>query len=762
MRRPLTAALLLAALAALVRAPAGHARPASAGAAFDRDVRPFLARHCAGCHGPDDPDGGLTLTGRGPDDLARDPATWRLVLERVRAGDMPPDDAPARPSALEVDHALAALEDALAPVLRARAEDPGRVTLRRLNRAEYRHTIFDLLGVVVAEGDLPEDEVGYGFDTVGDVLTTPPLLVERYLALAEQVAAAAVRDLAPVRARVPASECEREGRARPLRDGFTLLVTNGALVAPVTVPAAGDYAVRVRAYGQQAGPDPARLVVRLGRRQVAAHDVRAVADAPEVYEATVSFPAAGRHLVSAAFVNDYWQPDAPDPAQRDRNLALEWVEVEGPARPLEPTRLQRALVPRRPAAPDDVAPAARAALRAFLPAAFRRPVDDAEVEAYALLARDVAADGTFEQGLRAGLQAALVSPHFLYKVEVDPDPASPAPHPVTEHELAVRLAYYLWSGPPDERLRALADAGRLRAGLAGEVDRLLDDPRAGRFVEQFVGQWLQLRRLADASPDPDRFPWDEGLREAMRLESELLFEAVLREGRGALDLLDAPFTFVDERLARHYGLDGVAGPRLRRVAAPPGRGGLLGHAGVLTVTSNPTRTSPVKRGKWVLEVLLDDPPPPPLPGMDSLDEAHDAARPLTLRERLERHRQDPACARCHLRMDPLGFGLERFDAVGRWRDDDEGLPLDDRATLGAATFEGLPGLQAHLRGRGRDVVRALAGKLLVFALGRGPAPGDDAALDDLVERTGPVWRLRDLVAGIVDTPAFQRRRGGER
>ncbi|MCW8137879.1 MAG: DUF1592 domain-containing protein, partial [Planctomycetota bacterium] len=385
-----------------------------------------------------------------------------------------------------------------------------------------------------------------------------------------------------------------------------------------------------------------------------------------------------------------------------------------------------------------------------------------EVEAYALLARDVAADGTFEQGLRAGLQAALVSPHFLYKVEVDPDPASPSPHPVTEHELAVRLAYYLWSGPPDERLRALADAGRLRAGLAGEVDRLLDDPRAARFVEQFVGQWLQLRRLADASPDPDRFPWDEGLREAMRLESELLFEAVLREGRGALDLLDAPFTFVDERLARHYGLDGVAGPRLRRVAAPPGRGGLLGHAGVLTVTSNPTRTSPVKRGKWVLEVLLDDPPPPPLPGMDSLDEAHDAARPLTLRERLERHRQDPACARCHLRMDPLGFGLERFDAVGAWREQDEGLPIDDTGALpGGLTFEGVDGLRGYLRGRSRDLARALAKKLMVYGLGRGPVAADEGALDALLDALGPDPGLADLVVGVTRLDAFQKRRAAK-
>ncbi|MCO5165914.1 MAG: DUF1592 domain-containing protein [Planctomycetes bacterium] len=762
MRRPLAAALLLAALAALVRAPAGHARPVDQGGAFERDVRPFLARHCAGCHGPDDPEAGLTLTGRGQDDLARDPATWRLVLERVRTGDMPPEDAAARPSALERDVALAALEDALAPALRARADDPGRVTLRRLNRAEYRHTVFDLLGVVVAEHDLPDDEVGYGFDTVGDVLTAPPLLVERYLDLAEQVAAAAVRDLGPVRTRVAARECEQEGRARRTRDGFMMLVSNGALSARVTLPAPGEYVVRVRAYGQQAGPDPARLVVRLGRRQVAAHDVRAVAASPEVYEATVEAPA-GRHVVSAAFVNDYWKPDDPDPAQRDRNLAIDWLEVDGPTRAPEPTPAQRALVPRPPAGLDEVVPAARAALRAFLPRAFRRPVDDAEVERHAALVAEAALEGaSFEQGLRVALQAALVSPHFLYKVEVDPDPASPAPHDVSEHELAVRLSYYLWSGPPDERLLALAAAGRLRGELTAEVARLLDDPRSGRFVEQFVGQWLQLRRLAHASPDPDRFPWDEALREAMRVESELLFEAVLREGRGVLDLVDAPFTFVDERLARHYGVEGVSGPRFRRVPAPPGRGGLLGHAGVLTVTSNPTRTSPVKRGKWVLEVLLDDPPPPPLPGLDSLAEAHDEARPLTLRERLERHRQDPACAQCHLRMDPLGFGLERFDAVGRWRDQDEGLPIDDRATLGAAAFDGLPGLQAHLRRRGRAVVRALAGKLLVFALGRGPAPGDDAALDALIERAGPAWRLRDVVAAIVDTPAFQRRRGGDR
>lgn len=770
-RLPVVALAGLVVTVTLVRAPVPvQASPPdeAADADWDEVVSPFVARHCAGCHGARDPEAGLALTGRAREDLARDLATWSAVVDKLRAGEMPPEGADSRPSALEVEAVAAWLDDALAPARRAALQedqDPGRVTLRRLNRAEYRHTVQDLLGVAaVSESDFTDDDVGYGFDTVGDVLSVPPVLVERYVEVAERLAATVVQDLEPVRVRVEAEEAERSGSGGVKR-GFAVLASAGSFAIQVVFPAAGDYVVRVRAYGEQAGPEPARLAVQLGRDRssIVTHDVRATRGGPEVYETTVRVKGPGTHSVSAAFTNDYWVPDHPDPKQRDRNLAVDWLEVEGPREALVPSAAQRALAPRRPRERDDVRPCAREALGPLVARAFRRPVTPDEVERYvALVDLTVADGGSFEQGLRLALQAVLVSPHFLYKVEVDPDPSSTAPHDVSEHELAVRLSYYLWSGPPDDALRALADAGQLRARLDQEVARLLDDPRATRFVEQFAGQWLQLRRLSQASPDPDRFAFDDELREAMRVESELVFEAILREGRGALELIDAPFTFVNERLARHYGVPGVSGPRFRRVATPRERGGVLGHAGVLTVTSNPTRTSPVKRGKWVLEVLLDEPPPPPLPGMDTLPEVHDGDEPASLRERLERHRADVACAQCHQRMDPLGYGLERFDAVGLWRETEDGLPIDSTGRMpGGPPFDGLQGLQGYLRRRGPAVVRALAAKLLTFALGRGPAPGDAAALDALVARTGPAWRLRDIVAAVVRTPAFQRRRGEE-
>ncbi len=773
-------AVLLAAAWFTWPRPAAADAAAAAGdeAGFLVVVKPFLERHCMECHGGGEREGDLALdafTDRAAVLKAR--SQWTTVIERLHAGDMPPEDRP-RPAADEVNAVIAWIRGALGAAAAPQGPfDPGRVTLRRLNRAEYNHTVQDMLGVDLRPADaFPDDDVGYGFDTVGDVLTIPPLLLEKYLAAGEAVARAAILDFRPVRERVEAESAAREGSGGNVHEGFGVLWSNGAFVGRVRAPWDGEYVVRARAYGQQAGPDPARMALRVDGRLLQQFDVEETDDEPGVFEARVRL-TAGEHALAAAFTNDFYAPDAPDEDQRDRNLAVDWLELEGPVETPPLPWAHQKYVTKRPPEKAKAAQRRAVAKEVLLPLAaraFRRPVTPAEVDRYARLVDQAMDDGeSFERGLQLGLTAILCSPHFLFRFELDGarrgggggrDGGGDAARvqELSDHELATRLSYYLHVSLPDEALARRADAGQLREHLEAEARRLLADPKASRLVQQFAVQWLQLRRLDTATPDPQTFPgFDEALRAAMREETTRLFEAALRENRPVRELIDAPYTFVNERLARHYGIEGVRGEAFVRVDAPRRRRGLLGHASVLTATSNPNRTSPVKRGRWVLDVLLDDPPGPPLPGMDSLKDEGDV-RGKTLRERLERHRADKACAGCHSRLDPLGFGLERFDGVGAWRDLDEGRPIDDKGALpGGPTFEGVEGLREYLSGRSRDLARALAKKLMIYALGRGPVAADEGALDALVDGLGPDYRVADLVVGITRLDAFQKRRVGK-
>jgi hypothetical protein len=398
--------------------------------------------------------------------------------------------------------------------------------------------------------------------------------------------------------------------------------------------------------------------------------------------------------------------------------------------------------------------------------AFRRPVTPAEVNGFVSLARAARQQGeSFEDAIGLGLQAVLVSPDFLFRIERDRAvPAGRHAHAISEHELAARLSYFLWASMPDARLRRLADQGRLRAPgvLDAEVRRMLQDAKARALVEEFGGQWLQVRALESVAPDKDRFPdFDDYLRLSMRRETDLFFERIVREDRSILDFLRAQETFVNERLARHYGLQGVSGPAFRRVSLPgPERGGVLTHASVLTVSSYATRTSPVLRGKWILENLLDAPPKDPPPGVVNLDEAK-TGEGASVREQLEAHLADPTCAACHRRMDPLGFGLEHYDAIGRWRDEDGGGAIDASGRLpDGRTFEGPAALRAILADEEEAFTKALTSKLLTYALGRGLQPADRQTVRTIA-RAMPArdYRFSGLVLEIVTSPQFQMRRG---
>lgn len=727
---------------------------------FDGAVAPFLARHCAKCHGGDFAEADLRLDGGRAGALTS--AEWRRLARKLRSGEMPPPEEP-RPDAAEVAEVLAWVSERVASTAGADA-DPGHVTMRRLNRAEYRNTIRDLLGV---HGDVtarfPVDDVGHGYDNAGGVLTLPPLLLEKHLDAAEAVAAAAFPDFDPAEppARRLQAEAARSGADHASARGEWLgLYSNGAVRATFRLPRDGAYRLRVRAFGQQAGPEPARMAFDVGGRRVALHDVTAERASPAVYETPLDLPG-GECGVDVAFVNDHYEPHHADPSQRDRNLAVDWIEVVGPLGSRAATFAER-----RFGDPADAQLAPKARVRSVLarlaPRAFRRQVDEEDLERLLDPARLVLDDGgAAEAALRASVCAVLVSPHFLFRIE--PDAPGGAVRDLTSFEIASRLSYFLWSSTPDDALLDAAARDDLVEpdAIAAQVRRMLRDPRATSLVGEFALQWLELRPLETAAPDPVAFPeFDEDLRLAMQRETEMFVEAVFREGRSVHELLDADFTFVNERLATHYGFEGVAGREFRRVRlVDPRRRGLLGHAGVLTVTSNPTRTSPVRRGKWLLSQILASPPPPPPPGLDALAEPPPGEQPPTMRERMARHRADPNCAVCHARMDPLGIGLENFDGIGRWRDSDPAAGVDARGELpDGRAFDGPQGLRRVLL-EGDEFVRCLTGELMTFALGRGLTEADEPVLDALVAAYpagGPTFEV--MVQAIVRTAAFRRRR----
>ncbi len=492
----------------------------------------------------------------------------------------------------------------------------------------------------------------------------------------------------------------------------------------------------MRAFQDAAGDEPARLAWRVGDVDVPSVAVKATKKKPEVVVGRFR-GAAGTRSFSIAFVNDYYEPKNPDRSKRDRNLHVDWVEIAGPFGGADDLPASH----RRLFAPDpdgtDVATRARAILEPLASRAWRRPAPPADVDRLAaLVVGETKAGAPFEQGLRTALEAILLSPLFLFHVEVLKAPDDPrAIAPLDDYELASRLSYFLWSSMPDDALFARAKAGTLRRDLEAEVKRMLADPRAGSLVDGFAEQWLTLRRLAAASPDKDRFPtFDARLKDDMLRETQMFFETVMTEDRSVLDFVDGRFTFLNERLAKHYGIEGVSGERFRRVTLDgERRAGIFTQASVLTVTSHPTRTSPVRRGKWLLEQVLGSPIPPPPPGAGDLSDTEEAQKEASLRARTERHRRDPKCASCHQRLDPLGFGLENYDAVGAWREKDGAFPVDASGTLPDGRSFGRPSeLRAVLRAD-PGFRRGFAEKLFVYALGRGLVDADAPTIRRVVD-----------------------------
>jgi mono/diheme cytochrome c family protein len=729
---------------------------------FKQDIAPLMARYCIDCHGGGSKKakGGVDVASFVSESIApKDRKVWEKIVENIESGTMPPEDKPQM-----TDHEVARISDWVKGQFASPDCGlivPGRVTMRRLNRTEYNNTTRDLLGIDLhLADDFPSDDVGYGFDNIGDVLTLPPLLFEKYLAAAEQLSEAAILTQRVV-----------PGPKAPLLAEGKMLASESDIVKPYTFPKDGQYVVRVRAYGDQAGTEPAKMAIRLDGKDLAVLDVPATEDTPGTYEVKVD-AKAGQSKVSAAFLNDFYVAKSADKPQQDRNLFIESIEVQGPAQVVAlPESHTRILF--RESEPGKEREAAKEILGRLVGRAYRRPVRNEEIERLVQLVLQVQQDGeTFERGIQLALQAVLASPNFLYRVETERrktklgEPIKPGDvEDLNDHELASRLSYFLWSSMPDDELLALAAEGSLKspATLESQARRMLKDPKSRALVEEFGGQWLQLRNLKTINPDPALFPgFDDALRTAMRRETELFFESIVREDRTLTEFLDSDYTYLNERLAKHYGIEGVTGDDFRKVVLTGDRrGGVLTHASVLTVTSNPTRTSPVKRGKWILEQILGSPPPPPPPDVPVLD---DAKGQLTgsLRQRMEQHRANPSCASCHARMDPLGFGFENYDAVGAWRDVEGPYKVDASGELPSGQTFGTPKqLKGILVGKRDAFSRCLAEKMMTYATGRGLDYRDQCMVDRVVAALSQdEYKFSRLVVEIVKSDPF-RRRGGQ-
>jgi len=753
MARSLTRVMALAVLVAVARCTAVTA----AAPDYDRDVRPVLERYCFECHTGDDANGGAVLDTRRPEEAnAADRTVWLKVLRQVQGGVMPPADAD-QPTADEralIDRWIR--EAALKPDC-SRGERPGRVTLRRLNRAEYDNTIRDLLGIDIhAAAEFPSDDVGYGFDSIGDVLSMPPVLFERALQAAERVSQAAIST--------------GDVETAPVRTGKGgVLASQGEIGEAFPFPGSGEYVVRVLAWGDQAGDEAVKMVLRIDGADVETFEVRATERKPRDYEVKHRVEG-GEHRVAVAFLNDYYNPDAPDPRRRDRNLHVGAITVVGPIGVLpDPLPEAHRLFFSRPVDPaadrETQGTQAREVLLPVVSRAYRRPATAGELDRLLGVYETARDQGeSIQRAMQVALTAVLVSPSFLYRVEKDP-PAGEV-RDLDDFELASRLSYFLWSSMPDRELLAAALRHELHTPeqLVAQSQRMLADPKARALVDNFAGQWLQLRSLESFAPDRKRFPeFDDDLRRSMRRETEEFFARIVREDRSIVEFLDADWSILDERLARHYGIDGVSGNEFRQVAVDRGaRGGLLGQASILAVTSNPTRTSPVKRGKWILENLFAAPPPPPPPNVPELQDTG-AQLTGTLRQRMEQHRVDPACAGCHKLMDPLGFGLENYDAIGHWRTEDGGAPIDAGGEMpDGGRFNGPAELRAILLLRQDEFRRCLAEKLLTYALGRGLEWYDACGVERIASATAAGRdRFSVLVAEIVTSPAFRQREAPE-
>jgi hypothetical protein len=747
--------------------------------------------YCLECHDSAGREAGLSLENVDLTNIAAHATVFENVARKLRGRQMPPSGGP-RPDAKTTDGFVAYLERRLDDVALA-APEPGQASIHRLNRTEYGNAVRELLGVEVDAAEfLPADDEGYGFDNIADVLRVSPSLLEQYLAASAKIAALAVGD--PDAAAVTSVYRAPSDLAQASHVEGLPLGTRGGLLIRHNFPLDGEYEFDVfllrNIVGYMTGLEWAHELEiavdgeRVFLAQVGGEADNAMSDANMSAAAneidarlrTRTFVTAGPHDVTVAFL-ERSAAETHEPLElHTRNLDLQdmnglpvvdYVNVRGPfnAVGVGNTPSRERIFTCRPADEATARVCATEILSTLARRAYRRQPTEEDVSQLLGFYDTAAARGGFDAGIESALRVVLTSPKFLFRDEPDPQGAAPGSlYALDDAALASRLAFFLWSAPPDDELLELAAQGQLSEThlFDEQVTRMLADPRATALVDNFAGQWLFLRNLQSARPDVEEFPdFDDNLRQAMRRETELLFENVMREDRSVIELLTADYTFVNDRLAKHYGISSIYGSHFRKVpVSDEARRGLLGHASILTVTSYPNRTSPVLRGKWVLENVLGTPAPPPLPNVPALEENEAGHVARTLRERLEEHRANPVCATCHDVMDPIGLGLENFDAIGRWRTREPGGEVDTRGQLANGTpIDGAAELREALTADPEQFARVFTAKLLTYALGRGLEAYDLPTVRRIVrEAEGDDYRFAALVKGVVNSVPFRMRR----
>jgi hypothetical protein len=746
------------------------ASPAVDAAGFDAKVRPVLKNTCSACHSASLASGGVNLVPyMEAATLLEDRPSWEKILQKIELGEMPPKGVPGPPPA-QMAALIAFVHGEFDKADASIKPDPGRVTARRLNRNEYRDTIRDLLAVDFhAERDFPTDDSGYGFDNIGDILTISPVLMEKYLNAAETIASRAMgADPLP---------------KKPLEVSYEIKMKNLRRLDFSTVEAThrvdfdGDYTVVFGFPGARAADArPVRMGFWMDGQLLQTIEVE-TKPSKLVYfnpfsdaQIQVYLPE-GDHVFRAAFLNDDFIKTITDPkiAYSDKkNKFIGAIAFVGPF----PSKVEKAS--RKKILICDPASGQSAASQACVEKivaslahrAYRRPVTKAEVASLMKFVAMAKAQGqSTEQGIQLALEAMLVSPEFLFRIEHDPSPLDAERiHGISDIELASRLSYFLWSSMPDDELLSLAEAGRLKdpAVLDAQVRRMMTDRKAAAFADNFAGQWLEVRNLDSIRPDPQKFPaWTPDLKQDMRTETSLFFRYMLSENRAIAEFLDAKYTFLNEPLAKFYGISGVTGPDFRKVdLTTDQRGGVLTQASVLAVSSYPNRTSPTIRGKYILSNILGAPPPPPPPDVPVLDDSN-VGSGVSLRKQLEAHRNNPVCASCHNRMDVLGFGLENYDAIGKWRTVDGKFPIDVGGTMpNGKSFATAAEMRTTLVASLPQVARCLVEKIMTYALGRGMQPYDNRAMDQILRGLqADGYHFQTLVYQVVHSLPFQSRRG---
>jgi len=729
---------------------------------FAGTVKPMLVKSCFPCHNEANASGSVNIKPFiDPSSLTEYREDWERLIKKIKSGEMPPKGFP-RPAQTQIDQVLGYVQNEFEKADAKVQADPGRVTARRLNRTEYTNTIRDLLQVDFrADQDFPTDDSGHGFDNIGDVLTISPLLMEKYLNAAERISARAL-GLDPL----PKKPIEIEMHSKDKR---IRRVAPSLIEGAQRVEWDGEYDIEIGLPGERVGGAPVLLGFWMDGKLLHTQLIETKPSGlvyfnPYSAERFRLFLPAGEHRFRAGFIEDeFIKTLEPADLYKDKkNKYLNMIKFVGPyPSKVEPASRKALLI----CDPKTGNACIERILGGLAHRAWRRPVTAAEAKSLTKFVALAKAEGqTAEQGLQVAMTAMLVSPHFLFRIERDLYPKDPTKiHEVTLIELASRLSYFFWSSMPDEELMRLAEQGKLRepAVLEAQVKRLLSDPRSASLAANFAGQWLETRNLSSVKPDPKKFPeWNPELRDAMQEETRLFFEEVLRKNLSISTFLDAKFTFLNETLAKHYGIDGVTGPDFRRVELTNGqRGGVLTQASVLTVSSYPTRTSPVIRGKYILQNIFGAPPPPPPPDVPTLDEDK-VGSTGPLRQQLEQHRSSAMCASCHNRMDTLGFALENYDGTGKWRTQDGKFDIDASGTLPTGkAFKDPLELRLALAADLVEFSHNLTEKMLTYALGRGLERYDRRTVAGIREKlAADGYKFQTLIFEVVKSLPFQSKR----